>query len=374
MNTELEIKSPEYLADNWENPENGVGEEILHPNALTEDSLLIGNQVEGEEYVEEEEVDTTESTKGDNNSFYGNLYDWFYETGFLPYNVENIREQFKDVNIDSDEGFKQVMASNIEYLAEKKLREEFSFLDDEQVSDFINVMANGGSIQDFATLYEDTDWENINIKNNIANQKKVIREDYVRQGRDEEYIDDMLEMLENSNKLEKAASSAKISLTNTIRLNREYQRDLLNQQIKEEEAMMQKEANDFLNTIKNRDTIANIVVNNEIKQQIIDFKYQDFPLYEDANKTIPYLDEYGNHVHMTPLDYALAIETPEQKATREMFSIYLILNGYNLEGVNKQIRTQEINSLEKKLKNVPKGTKTKVANPNELDRMWNNPG
>ena len=374
MNTELEIKSPEYLADNWENPENGVGEEIPHPNALTEDSLLNGNQVEGEEYTEEEEVDAPESTKGDNNSFYGNLYDWFYETGFLPYNVENIREQFKDVNIDSDEGFKQVMASNIEYLAEKKLREEFSFLDDEQVSDFINVMANGGSIQDFATLYEDTDWENINIKNNIANQKKVIREDYVRQGRDEEYIDDMLEMLENSNKLEKAASSAKNSLTNTIRLNREYQRDLLNQQIKEEEAMMQKEANDFLNTIKNRDTIANIVVNNEIKQQIIDFKYQDFPLYEDANKTIPYLDEYGNHVHMTPLDYALAIETPEQKATREMFSIYLILNGYNLEGVNKQIRTQEINSLERKLKNVPKGTKTKVANPNELDRMWNNPG
>ena len=371
MNTELENSTSEFLDENWGNPSNVEEPSLNDPNSLTEEDLLNANNVINQEEEEEEQED---AASNGNESFYSNLYDWFNETGFLSFSLDEFKEQYADININSDEGFKEVMKNNIEYLAYQKIREDFSFLDDEQVNDFLNVLANGGSISDFATLYEDTDWENINIKNNISNQKKVIREDYIRQGKTEDYIDDMIEMLENSNKLEKAASSAKESLSTTIRLNREYQRDLLNQQRQEEEMMMKREANDFLNTLKSKNSIANVPINNEIKQQILDFRYQDYPLYEDTAKTKPYLDEYGNHIHMTPLDYALAIETPEQKATREMFSIYLILNNYNLEGVTKQIRTQEINSLEKKFKNVPKGVKGKTANPSELDRMWNNPG
>lgn len=373
MNTELETPASDFLNENWEQPNNEEG--VYDPNTLTEEDLLnINNNNNVEEEVEEEDNTSENTGSNDNGSFYTNLYDWFDETGFLPFSLDEFKQQFTDVNINSDEGFKQVMQNNIEYLAHQKIREDFSFLDDEQVNDFLNVLANGGSIQDFATLYEDTDWENINVKSNITNQKKVIREDYIRQGKSEDYIEDMIEMLENSNKLEKAAYSAKESLATTIKINREYQRDLLNKQREEEEMIMKKEANDFLNTLKVKNSIAHIPINNEVKQQILDFKYQDYPLYEDTNKTKPYLDEYGNHVHMTPLDYALSIETPEQKATREMFSIYLILNNYNLEGVTKQIRTQEINSLEKKLKNIPKGVKAKASNPTELDRMWNNPG
>ena len=91
---------------------------------------------------------------------------------------------------------------------------------------------------------------------------KVIREDYIRQGKSEDYIEDMIEMLENSNKLEKAAYSAKESLATTIKINREYQRDLLNKQREEEEMIMKKEANDFLNTLKVKNSIAHIPINN----------------------------------------------------------------------------------------------------------------
>ena len=332
---------------------------------------------EENEFVPEtkpEEADTTEETNDDDeqqnvSAYYQGLYGWYKEENLLPIDEGEIKKYFPELDLNSNEGFKKVIETNVDYLAEQKLKEKFNFLSDNQLEDFIATMTNGGKLADFASLYQDSDWETLNIKNNIANQKRIIREDYVRQGKDKEYIDDMIEMLENNKKLERAAESARQSLTKQITQEREYKLDLLKQQKQLEEQKAEVETQRFISTLKTTNTIANIPIDESIKEKIVDFKYTERPLYEDAAQTIPYMID-GQHVHVTPLDYALYNETPEQKSVRELLTIYLILNNYDLSGVTNKIRTKEISSLEKALKHVPKGNNRSTSKNDDLETNW----
>lgn len=354
----------------FEGQEEGVvidkDELTLNPNEKEDNTLE-------KPLVEEKEKESIVNDDDDSSTYYSGLYAWFKEENLLPISENDIKEYLSENNIDidinSNEGFKAVIGANIDHLAEQKLKQTFSFLTDNQITDFIETMTNGGKLADFATLYQENDWETINVKNNIANQKRVIKEYYSRQGEDKDFIDSMIDTFESSKQLEKMAERFKSSIAKQVIQERENKKEILKQQYELEQQKAELEQQRFLATLKTTDNIANIPIDERLKDVIYDFKYKEKPLYEDMAQTIPYMID-GQHVHVTPLEFALYNETPEQTAIRELLVAYLVVNNYDLSGVTKKIRTKEISSLEKAMKNVPKGKNTSTSKNNDLESNW----
>ena len=139
----------------FEGQEEGVvidkDELTLNPNEKEDNTLE-------KPLVEEKEKESIVNDDDDSSTYYSGLYAWFKEENLLPISENDIKEYLSENNIDidinSNEGFKAVIGANIDHLAEQKLKQTFSFLTDNQITDFIETMTNGGKLADFATLFQ----------------------------------------------------------------------------------------------------------------------------------------------------------------------------------------------------------------------------
>lgn len=306
-----------------------------------------------------------ENQSTDQANVYETLYNWGVENEIFDIDINELRNYDPTIDIKSEEGFKRLMQIQTEMYAEDILQKRFAGWSDKQVNDFIDAVNNGASISDFAKVYSEGDWETINL-GNIVNQKLVIRKDLEIQGKSSKHIDEYINMLEETGRLQSFAADHQNSLV--------YQQDLQRQSylenLKSENELASKQLElyeqTFLNKLNYSDNVAGLPIDYQEKNELYEFVFEPKPLYyEDGT---PYVNEQGNQEYGT--DYQVMINQldEEQQIDLQMLIARYLLNGQELGGI-KNIYNQQVDSLEQKLKNVNLSKQSKLPSQTNADAL-----
>ena len=348
MNNELDAYMQAQPTIGEENVDNGILSEVQKQQILmAQDEQNLSKQRQS-------------APVNQNNNVYETLYTWGYENNIFDVDINEIRQYDPNFDINSEDGFRQLMALQSELLAEDMIRNKFKGWSDRQVDDFIEAINNGASISDFATAYGEMDWENIDLRTAV-NQKNVIRKDLEYQGKSKQYIDDYIGMLENSNKLREYSIEHHNSLIGL----QDNQRRQFIEQLKFNNEIQQKQLElyeqSFFNTLNYTEAVAGLPIDNSEKQDLYDFVFEVRPLmYEDGT---PYVDETGEQQYAT--DYQTMIEQLDDQEQLELHMLVAryLLNGRQLNGL-EQTYNQQLTSLEQKLRNINLPTQNKQPDYN----------
>ncbi|HMT02058.1 MAG TPA: hypothetical protein PKD00_01900 [Burkholderiales bacterium] len=302
-----------------------------------------------------------ETPSTDQVNVYETLYNWGVENEIFDIDVNELLNYEPDIDIKSEAGFKRLMQIQSELYAEDILQKRFKGWSDKQINDFIDAVNNGASISDFAQVYSEGDWETINL-GNIVNQKLVVRKDLELQGKSKGYIDDYIDMLEQTGKLANFATEHQNSLIHQQDSQRQAYLENLKNESELADRQLELYEQTFLNKLNYIDNVAGLPIDYAEKNELYEFVFEPKPLYyEDGT---PYVNEQGNQEYGT--DYQVMINQldEEQQIDLQMLIARYLLNGQELGGI-KNIYNQQVNSLEQKLKNV------NLANQNKLPSQTN---
>lgn len=337
-----------------------IGQENVYDGIVSEAQKQEVLEQQGRPKFQNDNQQQNEQT-----NVYETLYQWGVENEIFDIDVNELRQYDPNFDINSEEGFRRLMSLQSELIAEDMLRQKFSGWSDKQVEDFIEAINHGASISDFASAYGENDWENIDLRTAV-NQKMVIRKDLEIQGKSKQYIDDYIGMLENSNKLREYS----VEHHNSLIAQQDVKRQEFLQQLKFNNEMQQKQLElyeqSFFNSLNYANDIAGLPIDANEKQELYDFVFNVSPLtYEDGT---PVVDETGNQQYGT--DYQVMIEQLDEQQQLELHMLIAryLLNGMRLNGLD-QAYTQQLTTLEQKLRNTNLTTQNKNANYNAGDAL-----
>lgn len=288
-----------------------------------------------------------DSNGEDTQSVYQTLYNWGKENDIFNIDVEELRKLDPNFNLDTEDGFKLLMYNQSAVLAEEILREKYSFLDDKKFESFVNAMANGATLSDFAQAYKDRDWDSFDIRSS-SNQKLAIQEDLRTQGRSKDYIDRFLKNSEANNSLRDDAQES----LNSLITRQENDRNKWMQEVELENRRLAYENERYKNNVevflRSTDNLAGIPINNTIKSGLQDFMFNEYRLYYEDGR--PYLDEAGNPQYSTGLNWAMQNLTVEQQILIDTLVAQFIQSGFSLKNLETEVKNSTVKTLENHLK------------------------
>lgn len=348
--------------DSYMQQQPTVGQENVDTNAVQEAQRLENLAARN---LEQQNQNQNQNQDQNQNNVYETLYQWGIENNIFDVDADELRQYDPNFDINSEDGFRTLMQVQAELLAEDIIKQRFSGWNDNTVSDFIEAINNGASISDFAAAYGDVDWTSVDLRSAV-NQRAVIRKDLEVQGKSPQYINDYIQMLENSNKLREYSVEHQNSLVELQQQNtRAYIENLkINQEFQQKQLELYEQS--FANHLQYTDQIAGLPIADEEKQQLYDFVFDVRPLqYEDGT---PYIDENGNQAYGT--DYQLMMEQLDESQQLELHLLIAryFLNGLQLGGIN-QMYNQQLNTLEQRLRNVNLTNQNKNPDYNNNDAL-----
>lgn len=350
--------------DKYMQDQPSVTDEVQIDNQLqNQQDELIRQQQSLQERQKQAGQQNTEQANQTN--VYQTLYEWGRERNIFGIDLNELKQYDPNFNINSEEGFQQLMQIQAELQAEEMLKQKFVGWSDKKIEDFIDAINNGASIADYAELYKEGDWETLDLRNTV-NQKLVIRKDLEIQGKSKQYIDDYIGMLEDSNKLGTYAKEHQNSLV--VSQDQQKQQYFENLKAENELANRQLELYEqtFVNKLNYTDNVAGLSIDVNEKNDLYGFVFESKPLYyEDGT---PYVDEGGNQHYST--DYQLMIQQldEEEQMELQMLIARYMLNGKKLGGI-QDMYNKQVSTLEQKLKNVNLNQQNKYTPSNGADAL-----
>lgn len=350
--------NPQVDLDSYMQGQPSITEEVTQQNQLAQ---LQQNQTQNQTQNFEQD----QQLNNEQSNVYETLYQWGLENNIFDVDVNQLRQYDPNFDINSEQGFRQLMEIQSEMIAENILKDRFKGWNDKAVEDFIEAVNSGANISDFAQAYGDRDWENLDLRNAV-NQKLVIRKDLELQGKSINYINDYISMLENSNKLKDYAVEHQSSLSEHQNQIQEQYMNQLRAQREIQEKQLELYEQSFVNSLTYKDDVAGLPIAPEEKEELYDFVFNPRPLfYEDGT---PYNDDDGNQIIGT--DYQVMMEQLDdnQQIELHMLIARFLLNGMQLGGID-QMYNQQVGTLEQKLRNVNLTSNNKNPQSNSSDAL-----
>lgn len=328
------VESTEEAVDTIET--NEIPDVESEKIADNDDNLEPNNEIDYEDDVEVDEHDSYESN---------NIVSEIAST--LGFEIEGEYEETVD-------GITNFIRDISQKAAEDQLQGLFEQYPEVQKHlDFL--MAGGNSSQFLQTYNPQTDFGAIEMEEADINiQRAVLGQFFYNKGHDQEFINDMLDTLEDNGKLFSKAQIAK----NEIAAQQEQQRQQLLEQQRQQYEQQQQQVQQFwdevANTIEQGNEFAGIKIPDRQKNQFFDYISRPIGKNGETQRDLDY--------QQAGLDVKLAID-------------YLMYSGFKLdEIIDKKARTKSAQSLreriisnEERVKSARKATRSKKFDVDNLD-------
>lgn len=304
-------KADEPENKNQEDPEN-IKEDKVEPKKATKKELE--KKVDDIQEEPENKPENQEESEDGLHSFYG----WLYENGV----VEPLEEGKK---VESEEDLKQVVSTTI-----KKGIEDYKNSHSEEVQKFIDFVDNGGNPREFHKLYyEQRSWKDVDVKSE-SNQELIVREALKLSGWDDEDIDSEISDKKDLGKLESLAEKFHKKLVageeeekqSLIEAQKEYQ--------KRQSELAKKQWDEFKEDLYKKEDLKGFKLTPKVKDDLWNF-----------------MTKVDKKTGKTPLQVH-----NDTNVDAQVLYAYLAMNNWDIEKLEKQVKTKVTSELNKKLKNI----------------------
>jgi len=240
---------------------------------------------EEENFFEEEEEDKTkENIQEEEEEETFTAISYLEENGYIDLKVEEGEEEL------DEETVKERIKDSYEEYHKNKID---TFLDGmpEELKNLNKYVMNGGNAKDFMTKTLATSSSKIHskivLKDNVDNQKLIIAESLKNEGYEEDYIEEQIKFLEDSNRLEKHATKH----FDSWKEKRKQEEDIL---LKEQERKIefdrtqQKELRNKIDTYLTESSDANgLTITNKDKDSLPDYMIERTIKLENGSNVTP---------------------------------------------------------------------------------------
>lgn len=304
-------KADEPENKNQEDPEN-IKEDKVEPKKATKKEPE--KKVDDIQEEPENKPENQEESEDGLHSFYG----WLYENGV----VEPLEEGKK---VESEEDLKQVVSTTI-----KKGIEDYKNSHSEEVQKFIDFVDNGGNPREFHKLYyEQRSWKDVDVKSE-SNQELIVREALKLSGWDDEDIDSEISDKKDLGKLESLAEKFHKKLVageeeekqSLIEAQKEYQ--------KRQSELAKKQWDEFKEDLYKKEDLKGFKLTPKVKDDLWNF-----------------MTKVDKKTGKTPLQVH-----NDTNVDAQVLYAYLAMNNWDIEKLEKQVKTKVTSELNKKLKNI----------------------
>lgn len=254
---------------------------------------------------------------------------------------------FNDIEEESEEGIAKIVDKTIEHRI-NKWQEGLN-------PDFVKLLEftqNGGNPKQFLDIYYgNQSWENYSLESE-ENQKTVVAESLRLAGESEEDIQDIVTEWYDNGTLEKRANSAIKKLQKHEHTQKEELLEIQKQHVENQRKAQQEYWDNFKNEIYNKEEVLGFKLTPKLKDKLWDFiSIPD----KRTGKTA----------------YQEAVEKNNEATL--LFALQA-MNGFNIEALEKQVKTKVSGSMSKILKNYKSGdSKTKISSGSSPSYTDSNP-
>ena len=254
------------------------------------------------------------------------FYSWAAEQGL----VESLSE---DKKVETEDDLKEVISTTI-----KKGIEDYKTSHPEEVQHFIDFVDNGGNPREFHKLYyEQRSWKDIDTKSE-SNQELIVRAAYKESGWDDEDIESQIADLKDLGKLESLSEKMHKKLIAGEEEDKKSMLEAQKEYQQRQTAEAKKAWEDFKDNIYKKEEVQGFKLTPKVKDDLWNFMTK---VDKKTGKT------------------ALQVHN-ETNTDAQVLYAYLAMNDWNIEKLEKQVKTKVTSELSKKLKNVT-DTRNKIS-------------
>ena len=268
----------------------------------------------------------------DEYSAYGSLMNALVNDGLINYDENKEYE-------DSEEGFKSLLNDAFESSKQEAVQDFYNSLPKE-VKDVMNIVSNGGRVDDYFDLNQDIDYDNIDLED-VQTQRNLVEDYLLLLGLSDEEISDKIKLYENNNILSNEAVTAK----NKLKANQASSKEefIKEQKRKEENERIEyeQEVSQFKNEVLNTTSIKNFPINKK-----------------EASKLWDYITEPVNEDGLTAFQLD---DTPEDR----LFYAWFKMNNFNKDVLQLKERSKQVVKLKKELSNYSSSNSSNTGRMNE---------
>lgn len=295
-------------------------------------------EVDDEEEVEqpEKQIEEQEDTTNPFEAF----------TSFL--SEEGIIELEEEDKVESEKDLAKVVSKNIK----KGIAQDRAKLP-EDAQKFLEFVDNGGKPADFHKYYySEASFEDFDITDD-DNKKYVIREALKLEEYTDEEIQEELDLYEDSGKLDKKAETYLKKLQKIEKQNKDLLLETQKAYAKEQEALRNKEWEEFRKGLFDKDEIGGFKMTPKMKEDT--WNYMTKVVDKKTGET-----QYQK-------------DSKENTDARYIFA-YLLKNKWDIKALEKQVETKQVSKLKEKLSNFS-DTRGKLKSPikHEKEEDGDNP-
>lgn len=263
-------------------------------------------------------VETEETEEGAEDNGLHTFYSWLNEQGV----VESLEEGKK---VESEDDLKQVISTTIQ-----KGIEDYKNSKSEEVQNFIDFVDNGGNPRDFHKLYyEQRSWKDIDPKIE-ANQELIVREAYKQSGWDDEDIDAEIADKKDLGRLETLSEKLRLKLIAGEEEDKKSLVEAQKQFQKEQSELAKKQWDEFKDNLYKKEEVQGFKLTPKVKDDLWSF-----------------MTKVDKKSGKTPLQ----LHNETNKDAQVLYA-YLAMNNWDIQKLEKQVKTKVTSELSKKLKNI----------------------
>jgi len=332
ITTGFEQIAPEPIIETIDDVKTGADDGVIVEDTIVE-------EITPESIVEETIVETTEEEI--EPSAYKGFVKELYNKGVVDF--DDTFEEFEE----SEEGIAKIVDKTVE----NRINKWQEGLNPEFVK-FLEFTQSGGNPKQFLDIYYGNhSWENYSIDTE-ENQKLVVAESLRQSGESEEDIQDIVTEWFDNGTLEKRATSAIKKLQKNEQAQKEELVEIQKQYSEKQRKAQQDYWDNFKNELYNKDEILGFKLTPKLKDKLWDF------ISVPDKRT-------GRTAYQ---------EAVENKNEATLLFALQAMNDFDINALEKQVKTKVSGSMSKLLKNYKSGdTKTKMSSGSTASYEDNNP-
>lgn len=258
----------------------------------------------------------------------------------------------EDENFElNDDTFIELFANRVKADVEEQVEAYKASFRTGEAKDLLEHLEQGGNVRDFMEAYSTPNYEDLDVEgdDNVAAQRRAVR-DWLRvKGFDEDQIEEELKLYEDSDVLEKRGKQARAGLIKYQHEQREQLRVRREQEAQAREEARLKVIEDVQATLDKAEEIRGIPIPRNKKKALFDYMTK-------ADKKITYPD--GRVQHVTGFQYD---EYQKGNDIEDLVArAYLRMTGFDLGGVKAKAKSETTKDIRSRLGRVKSATDSKT--------------
>jgi len=237
------------------------------------------------------------------------------------------------------------------------IKNRFAGWGDNRIESFIDAINNGADISDYAAVYGQEDYSNVDLKNKTV-QEGIIRKNLSLQGFAGESIDQMVNTFKDNDILASQAKEAHRQLMERDTIEKKQFHEQLRLQQMQQEAQYERFLTDLDSFVKTNEKIGDVYFT-ETDKQMVNYLKDYQPIYMDAEHKQPLIDPDTNQPKMmNSIEFKFHNAKPEQKMALQAIMYKFIMNDFKLDGQDIPIQKKVLKDTEQSLLNSAKYLRT----------------